>query len=98
MQPNSLTRLKQEYVTLAESLKTAGYTTAHFGKWHLGPEPYDPLHQGFDVDIPHTSGAGAPGGYMTPWTFPKGVDFPGAPGAAHRRPASSEAVKFIQRE
>ena len=27
--------LEQE-VTLAEALKTLGYTTGHFGKWHLG--------------------------------------------------------------
>lgn len=50
---NSASRLKLEYYTLAEALKDAGYHTGHFGKWHLGREPYDPLHQGFDVDIPH---------------------------------------------
>jgi arylsulfatase A-like enzyme len=48
----SATRLKLEYSTLPESLKEAGCATGHFGKWHLGPEPYDPPHQGFDADIP----------------------------------------------
>jgi len=36
-------------VTIAEALKTAGYKTAHIGKWHLGKEPYSPDHQGFDL-------------------------------------------------
>src|SRR4030042_1395380 len=28
--------IRKEEVTLAEALQTQGYTTAHFGKWHLG--------------------------------------------------------------
>jgi len=28
--------LRQQEVTLAEALKTQGYATGHFGKWHLG--------------------------------------------------------------
>ena len=52
VQPSPPTRLKTEYRTLAETLKDAGYATAHFGKWHLGPEPYSPLQQGFDFDLP----------------------------------------------
>ena len=36
-------------VTLAESLKTAGYRTALFGKWHLGGAlTHGPTEQGFD--------------------------------------------------
>jgi len=37
--------LKPEVITLAETLKSAGYSTGHFGKWHLGN---DPDTQGFD--------------------------------------------------
>ncbi|HEV7280212.1 MAG TPA: sulfatase [Pirellulaceae bacterium] len=60
----SATRLKTEYLTLAESLKGAGYATGHFGKWHLGREPFAPLQQGFDVDFPQTFTAGPPRGYL----------------------------------
>jgi arylsulfatase A-like enzyme len=42
-------------VTLAEALASAGYTTGHFGKWHLNRNydyqpgrPMDPASQGFD--------------------------------------------------
>ncbi|MHB8900621.1 MAG: sulfatase-like hydrolase/transferase, partial [Thermoguttaceae bacterium] len=36
-------------VTLAETLRAAGYTTGLFGKWHLGDGPaHNPNAQGFD--------------------------------------------------
>ena len=36
-------------VTIAEALKTAGYRTALFGKWHVGSHPeHGPMKQGFD--------------------------------------------------
>jgi len=44
--------LRPQESTLAEVLKTAGYTTAHFGKWHLGSvrrtSPAHPGRNGFD--------------------------------------------------
>jgi len=41
--------LPVEEVTLADMLKTLGYSTACIGKWHLGHTPeYLPLRQGFD--------------------------------------------------
>jgi arylsulfatase A-like enzyme len=69
IQPSPPTRLKPEYRTLAETLKDAGYATGHFGKWHLGPEPYSPLQQGFDIDLPHHPGPGPAGSYVAPWKF-----------------------------
>jgi arylsulfatase A-like enzyme len=69
IQPDTVTRLKTEYRTLAETLKDAGYATAHFGKWHLGPEPYSPLQQGFDFDLPHHPGPGPAGSFVAPWKF-----------------------------
>ncbi|MCR9244643.1 MAG: sulfatase [bacterium] len=52
--------LAPETVTLAELLKAAGYSTAHFGKWHLGnaKEGAGPRQQGFD----HAAGGDHRGG------------------------------------
>lgn len=44
--------IRPQETTLAEALKTAGYSTAHFGKWHLGSvrsaSPANPGKNGFD--------------------------------------------------
>ena len=65
----SATRLDTIIPSLGKMIKAAGYATAHFGKWHLGSEPYSPLQQGFDVDMPHWPGAGPAGSYVAPWKF-----------------------------
>ncbi len=88
----SASRLKLEFYTLAEALRDAGYRTAHFGKWHLGREPYDPLHQGFDIDIPHWWGPNAPA-YLAPWKLP---NFTGAPGEHIEDRMAAEASRFIR--
>ncbi|WP_240972461.1 sulfatase [Flammeovirga yaeyamensis] len=43
--------LPLEEVTYAERIKDFGYYSAFIGKWHLGHEPYHPIHQGFDEQI-----------------------------------------------
>jgi arylsulfatase A-like enzyme len=44
--------LRPQEITVAEALKSAGYATGHFGKWHLGPvregSPVTPGASGFD--------------------------------------------------
>ena len=93
--PNSVTRLKTDYQTLAESFKAAGYTTAHFGKWHLGAEPYSPLEQGFDVDIPHTPAPSPLGdGFFAPWPVYQGQ---GKTGDHLEDRMAEEAVAFIRK-
>ena len=49
--------LPAEEITFAETLKDAGYYTAHIGKWHLGRSPvFAPLSQGFDESLMMASG------------------------------------------
>jgi arylsulfatase A-like enzyme len=91
----SATRLDTRYETMAKTLKRAGYVTGHFGKWHLGSEPYTPLQQGFDVDVPHYNGPGPAGTYVAPWKFPAKLNFTGQPGEHIEDRMASEALKFI---
>jgi len=47
--PRSKVALNHNEITIAEMLKTRGYATAIYGKWHLGDNPnYLPPTQGFD--------------------------------------------------
>jgi arylsulfatase A-like enzyme len=52
--PNALW-LELEEVTIAEALKSAGYTSCHVGKWHLGADDWYPDRQGFEPRrrVPH---------------------------------------------
>ena len=48
----NVTRLAPEKITIAQSLKKAGYATAMFGKWHLGDDgEHHPGKRGFDEAI-----------------------------------------------
>ncbi len=50
-------RMSLKTITLAQTLKSAGYTTGIFGKWHLGDEAdYQPEKRGFDETFIHGSG------------------------------------------
>jgi arylsulfatase A-like enzyme len=70
----SATRINLSQPTLGRLLQDAGYATAHFGKWHLGMEPYSPLEFGFDVDVPHWHGPGPKTGYLAPWGYENFVE------------------------
>ena len=59
--PRPTMALPLETVTIAESLKAAGYATGYVGKWHLGTTPqFQPNHQGYDFSAviggPHLPG------------------------------------------
>jgi uncharacterized sulfatase len=46
---NAAAGLPTEELTIAEVLKSRGYSTGMVGKWHLGQRPeFLPMHQGFD--------------------------------------------------
>jgi arylsulfatase len=50
-------RMSLNTTTIAQVLKSAGYTTGIFGKWHLGDEPaYRPNRRGFDEMFIHGCG------------------------------------------
>jgi arylsulfatase A-like enzyme len=95
--PTPVTRLNTSYYTLAEALKDAGYATGHFGKWHLGPEPYSALQQGFDVDVPHWPGPGPAGSYVAPWKFKNFDADPGEPNQHIEDRMAKEAVAFLEK-
>ena len=85
--------------TLAEAFRDAGYTTAHFGKWHLGGDSiYWPENQGFQYNTGGYS-KGSPNrsgefnGYFPPFGNPRLEERPGDEYLTER--LSSDAVSFI---
>ena len=50
-------RMALDVFTLPQALKSAGYATGLFGKWHLGDQkPYLPQSRGFDEVLMHGAG------------------------------------------
>lgn len=95
--PTPITRLDTSYQTMPETLKEAGYATGHFGKWHLGPEPYSPLEHGFDVDIPHWPGPGPAGSFVAPWKYKNFDPDPGQPKQHIEDRMAKEASAFMEK-
>jgi len=106
LKPEGKTYLEPAQITLAETLKGAGYRTAHIGKWHLGlTQPHWPEQQGFDVAWHCHPDAGPPGNYFSPYlVLPKPVQNPkfklgtitdGPTGEYIVDRQAAEAVKFI---
>jgi len=83
-------KLDLEEITVAETLKSAGYATGHFGKWHLNYDkkyklgrPGDPGSQGFDdVLTTHKPKAGPESKYPEDWH--------------HTREITERSVAFIE--
>ncbi|MCA9127370.1 MAG: sulfatase, partial [Planctomycetales bacterium] len=70
--------LSQDNITMADTLKAAGYATGHFGKWHLaGKDGANPTEQGFDVSFDSFGEGevqeGSEGNKAGPPSDPKGV-------------------------
>jgi arylsulfatase A len=95
LEGRGLDRLALREVTLADALKSAGYATGLFGKWHLGAlDPaYHPNRRGFDAF------AGFRGGWQDYWQWQ--LDYNGARRKADGRYLTDvftdEAVGFIKR-
>ena len=56
--PDSKTGIHDDEITIAEMLKNEGYSTAIYGKWHLGHgTQFNPLNHGFDefFGIPYSN-------------------------------------------
>jgi len=91
IQPKWNMHLVLDEVTVAESLKAAGYATGHFGKWHLNVDKKyrpgragDPGSQGFDdVLTTHKPKAGPPSKYEND--------------AHHVREITEASVAFIEK-
>jgi len=64
--PGFLHELPHEEITIAEMLKEKGYTTASFGKWHLGDEGSFPQDHGFDTNVAGNE-SGLPPSYFYPY-------------------------------
>ena len=94
--PISASRLDTKHYTLAEMLKDNGYATGHFGKWHLGAEPYSPIQHGFDVDVPHHPGPGPAGSYVAPWKFKDFDHDPMIPDEHLEDRMAKEAIAFMK--
>jgi arylsulfatase A-like enzyme len=85
--------LSLEETTLAEAFKEHGYATGHFGKWHLGEEPFGPPKQGFDVQVPRWNKGWPNAGYHAPFALDGLLD---APGEYLTDRLTDEAIKFIE--
>ncbi|MDP7275968.1 MAG: sulfatase [Planctomycetaceae bacterium] len=82
-------------LTLAERLQSAGYATAHFGKWHLGPPPQaGPRQQGFDINFGGNKTGSPRGGYFSPYKNPQLKD--GPPGENLTDRLATEAHNVIR--
>ena len=71
--PGTPTGLDSRYLTLGKIAKTAGYQTAHLGKWHLGSSESGPENQGYDLTYA-AADAEKPTSYYYP--FFEGQPFP----------------------
>jgi arylsulfatase A len=103
LRPNDKNHLATRYVTIAEALKEAGYTTGIIGKWHLsgytnhGAEEFPPAVHGFDETIVSENRGIGGGSYFHPYHFNREIEkrLPGREHLIDR--CNLEAVEFIDR-
>jgi arylsulfatase A-like enzyme len=84
-----------EEVTLAESLRNAGYRTAFVGKWHLGQEEaFWPEAQGLEVNFGGNN-RGSPASYLAPYRNPRLDDGPDGEHLTER--LATETIGLLER-
>ena len=90
--------LPLEERTFAEALRDRGYRTAFVGKWHLGPEAYFPIHQGFDEQHGVTD-RGQPRSYYPSFFGPDVETYAdGEVGAYLTDRMTDDAIGFLERQ
>ena len=90
--------LPLEEKTFAERLKQLGYRACFVGKWHLGHEPYHPVHQGFDEQY-GVCNFGQPGSYFAPYWPGRSETYKDVPkGKYLTDQLTDDAVTFLQKQ
>ncbi len=85
--------LSNQVLTLPKFLKSQGYQTASFGKWHVGT---DPKKQGIDFNIGGSDkGSPGKGGYFSPYTIDNITDGPEGEYLTDR--ITSEVVSYLSK-
>jgi len=103
--PDWTMRLEHRHVTIAESLREAGFRTVHIGKWHLTPTGdeierrlYWPEHHGFEINVAGNRW-GLPGSYFWPYQRPGRIELwnmpPGEEGDYLTDALTEEALKVL---
>ena len=98
--PRNPLYMELDELTIAEALHTAGYVSCHIGKWHLGPEPWFPEKQGYDLNLGGCD-LGQPPSYFDPYQSNR-PDYripnlkPRHPGEYLTDREADEAVGFIR--
>ncbi len=94
--PPTHEELSHDTTTIAERLKSAGYSTGFFGKWHLGRDKsYWPKEHGFDVNV-GGCGMGGPPTYFDPYRIPTLP--PRQEGEYLTDRLADETIAFLRRE
>ncbi len=86
--------LAQDYLTLPEALKEAGYKTFFAGKWHIGEKGSWPEDHGFDINKGGWDVGSPKGGFYAPWNNP---NLPSGPdGESLTMRLAQETADFIK--
>ena len=88
--------LPYDVSTLPKVLKENGYSTAIFGKWHLGEDSVSTVRQGFDIHLPDWNKGWPKDGYYFPYGM-KGLE-EGLDGEYLTDRMTDEALKYIENQ